>query len=434
MSHIYNSDLSAFELYHLAMDAELEGKTSHSSRYESGPALPALGHALSGACGSAISTILTYPLALIVTRLQVKQRKSKNADTGEKALKAAEEGKAGQAVEDPEEYKSLKDAFLKITDGGKDISALYSGIAAEEMKTVLDSFLFFLSYTFIRNSRLKSHGPNARRLPTHEELLVGMAAGAFGRLWTTPLGNVVTRKQTADVKSATASLTTKELMHKIYEERGIMGFWSGYGATLVLTLNPALTFLLHESLLRVFVARDKRANPGGRTTFAIAAVSKSLASAITYPFSLAKSRMQVDRKESAASGEKAKASSGVFAMVARILQNEGLLALYSGLEFEMSKGFLSHGLTMLLKERIHKVVIQTYYMVLKLLRRYPASDATGMMAAGARLVQNTVTGKRAGRPPSKKLEEALESIQELYEHAREETMDIIDEYVPRDDD
>ena len=130
-------------------------------------------------------------------------------------------------------------------------------------------------------------------------------------------------------------------------------------------------------------------------------------------------------------------------MIAHIMRTEGIAALYQGLGPEVLKGFFSHGLTMLMKERIHKTVIRTYYLVLKALKRYPSPDqlakgvvgsATAAASQGVKRMQEAVTGKKPGLDKAEKLEEAMDAIHALYENARESTMDIVDEYVPRDDD
>lgn len=107
-----------------------------------------------------------------------------------------------------------------------------------------------------------------------------------------------------------------------------------------------------------------------------------MASTITYPFSLAKSRLQscsgLDQREgtstvkleNAPSAEKP--PSNVFTVILRIAQAEGLSALYEGLGGEVLKGFFSHGITMIVKEAVHSLVIQLYYMILKALKRYPS--------------------------------------------------------------
>jgi hypothetical protein len=362
-----------------------------------------------------------------------------------------------------DEYHSIADAAVKIYKKEGGLSAFFSGCGQDVAKTIVDSFLFFLAYNFVRDSRLKARG--TKRLPMGEELGVGMLAGAFSRLFTTPVQNIVTRKQTAAMIAAKAdipikapNLTMAEIAAQIKREKGVIGFWSGYSATLVLTLNPALTFLFHETLLRMLVKRDRRQNPGSRTTFIIAALSKAIASSITYPFSLAKSRLQVSAKSPASAeiekisekdsledkGKKSATTAErltVFHILIKIVQEEGLLALYSGLEGDVLKGFFSHGLTMLLKARIHKVVINLYYMVLKALKRYPGPEATAKLAvqsvsAAAVSATNSVTdsARSISAMSQKKVEEVVETIHDLYQNEKERHMDIVDEYVPADDD
>src|SRR6195952_128557 len=279
MNYMYDPDLDAFELWHI--EQEEERKTSILG----GPALPALGHAISGSMGSAISNVITYPLSLVITRLQVQSQ-----------FKSQEGGKSNA------DYKSIPDAIQKIYAQEGGISAFYTGCPQDTAKSMADSFLFFLAYNFFKKGRLNTR-PGTKRLPVHEEIGVGMLAGAFSRLFTTPIQQIVTRKQTATMiaarsgdSSISSNLSVREIARRIHEEKGLTGFWSGYSATLVLTLNPALTFLFHETLLRALVKREKRDNPGGRMIFLIAALSKAMASTITYPFSLAKTRAQASAK------------------------------------------------------------------------------------------------------------------------------------------
>jgi hypothetical protein len=75
----------------------------------------------------------------------------------------------------------------------------------------------------------------------------------------------------------------------------------------------------------------------------------------------------------------------------QIAQTEGLGALYEGLGGEVMKGFFSHGITMIVKDAAHKLVIHLYYAILKLLKKYPspqemagaAKDRAGEMAGQA---------------------------------------------------
>jgi hypothetical protein len=412
--------------------------------------------------------VLTYPLSLTITRLQV-QRKFKTSKD------------KTRSTNDNEDYTSIPDALHRIYAEEGGLPAFYSGCTQDTLKSMADSFLFFLAYNFTRKNRLQKHGMNAKKLPVYEELAVGMVAGAFSKFFTTPMQQIVTRKQTAAMiakRDSTASservdlMSSRDIARRIREQKGIAGFWSGYSASLVLTINPSLTMLFHETLLRVLVKRDDRANPGARMTFLLAAISKVLASTITYPFSLAKSRAQVSAKAPTADdderiswtdstkegGKKAARKvrkDTIFDTVLQIAREEGMQGLYQGLSGEVMKGFFSHGLTMLMKERIHRLVIQLYYFVLKAVQRYPSTeeisklasekaggvkDAVAEAALDAReavgdAAKSVVSSSKAlGEQGQEVLEKVSESMAELYRKGREETADILDDYVNTDDD
>ncbi|KAF2853840.1 mitochondrial carrier [Plenodomus tracheiphilus IPT5] len=363
--YIYNSQLDAFTLYHLSR---------HTSSHNAvGPALPALGHALSGACGTAVSKLLTYPLDIVITRLQVQRQVQRNSPHPH--------------------YDGILDAVEKIYEREGGLQAFYNGVFHETAKGIADSFLFFLAYSYVRERRLVARG-SGQSLPALEEIGVGVVAGAFSKFFTTPIQNIVTRKQTAAMLSHQDSgatipplSSTRDIAWEIKHEKGWQGFWSGYSASLVLTLNPSITMLLHKFLLQLLVPRASREDPGARTTFLLAAVSKALASTVTYPFSLAKTRAQVSsQKPTATQGETSElkdptASSHprslqarkrtVFSTILRIAQTEGLWALYEGLGAEVLKGFFSHGITMLMKDRIHSTIISLYYTVVQSLKKLP---------------------------------------------------------------
>ena len=356
---------------------------------------------MSGSIGAAVSHLVIYPLDLITTRLQTQRQFSKSGkDVSSKG-------------DDYGEYRDVFDAIKKIYSQEGGIQAFYRGAANCTGKAVADSFLFFLAYNFLRETRRPAPGSNGKAgpspLPISEELSIGVLSGAFARFWTTPLQNIVTRQQTASMiharhpeSSLGPGLSARDIALQIKDEKGWAGFWSGYSATLILTVNPSITFLLHELFLRLLVPQDRRKNPGPRLTFLIAAASKAIASTLTYPFSLAKSRAQVssqspapntsetkyiedDNASSASrSAEAVAARRTVFGTILKIAQKEGIRGLYQGLGSEVLKGFFSHGLTMLTKERIHTLVIQLYYLVLKALNRYPSPQELAK-AAGHKL-------------------------------------------------
>ena len=258
---------------------------------------------------------------------------------------------------------------------------------SDTSKTIADSFLFFLAYNFLRQTRIQSSKSPSKYLPVMDELSVGFLAGAFSKFLTTPIANIVTRKQTFSMLSGreagneTDEGSLRSIALKIRAEKGVRGFWSGYSASLILTLNPSLTFFFFEALKRS-LPRSKRQNPSPQLTFLLAAISKALASTITYPFSLAKSRLQSSsglkmregssRVKLEGNNKSKNAPGNVFSAILKIARTDGLGALYEGLGGEVMKGFFSHGITMIVKEAVHKLVVQIYYYILKMLKKYPA--------------------------------------------------------------
>ena len=262
------------------------------------------------------------------------------------------------------------------------LDGLFAGIQSDTVKTIADSFLFFLAYNFLRQRRLRSQ-TQSKNLPMFDELSVGFIAGAFAKFLTTPLGNVVTRMRTSPLKQSSnkgpgpkrdsACAVAKTL----YRELGLTGLWSGYSASIVLTLNPSLTFFLFNVLKRVTLPKQQRTKPTPQATFLLAAMSKAIASAITYPFSLAKTRLQVSGKPSGGNSPRENSNMfrmnplQIFVVVSEIARIEGLQGLYDGLTGELLKGFFNHGATMLTKDFVHGNVIWLYDMLLRLVRPYP---------------------------------------------------------------
>lgn len=311
---------------------------------------------------------------MIITRLQIQRQFRKNSDTaGEK------------------EYTGLIDAAHKIYDS-EGLSGFYAGLLSDTGKTVADSFIFFLLYDFLRRGRLRKNG-GKQSLPAYEELSVGFVAGAATKLMTTPIANVATRQQASAISDPSEKTPSfMEVANKIRSEEGVFGFWSGYSASMILTLNPSLTFFLFEFFKRVALPRSKRENPPPFATFFLAALSKACASSVTYPFSLAKARLQAGSKkdkdeekqeeehvvddvvkskdEKVQKVERKAAKNTLFSTLLTIYETEGPIALYEGLHLEVLKAFVSHGITMSVKQAIAKLIAKISYTLAVVFSKY----------------------------------------------------------------
>ena len=386
--------------------------------------------------GSAISNVFTYPLDLIITRLQIQKQLREVLTEAHK-----------------DEYKSVQDAARRIyeTEGG--VSGFYTGLLQDTSKTIADSFLFFLAYTFLRQRRIAARSAGGSKaavvLPVLDELSIGVIAGSLTKVFTTPISNIVTRKQTSALISSQSTdatsgnlgqprsnpsnaPSTAQIANDILQQKGISGFWSGYSAALILTLNPSLTFLLFETFKRLLLPRSRRENPPPSLTFLMAAISKACASTVTYPFGVAKARAQVSSKSISSSDdsvpsvsadgtdEKSSASSParaskravditIFRTLLRMLRSEGPGALYSGLFLELLRSFLSHGTTMILKQYVHGFVIQAYFVSSLVVARLQSR------------------GLKAGAQTEKLVERAREQRFEYYDLARNRASERVQE-------
>ena len=176
--------------------------------------LPPIGQAVSGALGASISNTLVYPLDLVVTRFQTqRQVVTKPGDTVKKQ-------------EEP--YESLIDAFRRI-HSGEGVSGFYAGWSHDTVANVSSTFFYHYAYSFVRDRRLQSRrlrngGAEVHTLGVVEELAVGAVAGIFSRFFTTPVSNIVTRKQTARQAQSTDQIpTTESIVKDIYREKGVTG-------------------------------------------------------------------------------------------------------------------------------------------------------------------------------------------------------------------
>ncbi|CAG8892150.1 unnamed protein product [Penicillium egyptiacum] len=405
---------SQLDVYHPSYRYESHDPRDWKSAGLRGPALPALGNATAGAVGAAISNVVVYPLNVIVARLQTQTQK--DSDSSEKS----------DEDESPNErYTSVVDAACKIY-AQQGIAGFYPGLAQDTWKTVADSFLFFLAYSAIRRKRIVAQVGVERAaksenivLPIIDELAVGILAGSFAKLFTTPLSSIVARKQTSATRKGgnAKKLSTSEIAARIRAEKGILGFWSGYSATLILTLNPSLTFFLNEFLKQTLLPRSKRDKPSPALTFLLAAVSKVAASSITYPFSLAKTRSQVMSSDSKSKSGTAKTHASLLATltpeilstVATIARTDGIPGLYAGLHGEVLKGFFSHGFTMLAKDAVYSFIIKSYYLLLMLGRRYPTPDEL-IQRAREQAEEYTEIAREGARHLAERTKEGAEEV------------------------
>lgn len=225
-------------------------------------------------------------------------------------------------------YHTLQD-IIKT----KGTAGLYVGIRISLFQTFCSNFGYFWFYALVRKVYFKYF----KTKNTGIELLLGAVAGGLARAFTTPISVITTRMQVSD-KDKTYTAIAKEIV----EKEGIFGLWRGFGASLVLTINPAITYGLYQRLNHYVV--------DAKSTFLIGALTKSLAticstfeSKLAYPYILIKTRLQADERYK-----------GVLDCGFKTLKMDGIFGLYSGMHSQLFKAVLCQALLFLLKESLTK--------------------------------------------------------------------------------
>ena len=105
------------------------------------------------------------------------------------------------------------------------------------------------------------------------ELALGALAAAFAQLFTIPVSVIATRQQLAN--TSTTFLST---LRDILADDGITGLWRGLKPSLVLTINPAITYGMFERLKTGLLKEGEKMTPG--KAFVLGALSKTMATVV----------------------------------------------------------------------------------------------------------------------------------------------------------
>ncbi|BBM97272.1 solute carrier family 25 (peroxisomal adenine nucleotide transporter), member 17 [Marchantia polymorpha subsp. ruderalis] len=286
----------------------------------------ALAEASSGAVGGLLSTTILYPLDTCKTKYQA-------------------ESTAGSA----RKYRSLLDVLWEAVESRK-ILSLYQGLGTKNLQSVVSQFIYFYSYSFFKNHHLKRAG--VKRMGTGTNLIVAAAAGACTALLTQPLDTAAARMQTSTFgKSKTLMQTFREGTWK--------ELWAGIEPSLVLCSNPAIQYTVFEQL-KYRLLRGGQVGVAGEpapvvlsafSAFLLGALSKSIATVITYPAIRSKVMIQAADTDDVKDKSKDKPIRKMHQAFSLIWNREGFFGFYKGLNAQILKTVLGAALMLMIKEK-----------------------------------------------------------------------------------
>ncbi|KAG0149018.1 hypothetical protein CROQUDRAFT_40397 [Cronartium quercuum f. sp. fusiforme G11] len=339
--------------------------------------LTPFGNALAGAIGGVLSNAVVYPLDTVKTKIQAESTEAGSSKDSLPSPKLKRQN-APNRLTIPR--LSSRDVILEtLRDQG--ISGFYRGFLASMLNTFSMQFAYFYWYTVVRKTYTASMFPSVKgrdqasnaSLGTATELGLGALAGAIAQIFTIPVSVVATRQQLETSKTEAKSLITTAT--EIIKDDGITGLWRGLKPSLVLTVNPAITYGMFERLKVFFLGADGKMTPG--KAFLIGALSKTLATVVTYPYIMAKVRLQAKYDDSsedyeasnlAEQGELSSKSqskrskkkerySGALDVLRKVAAEKGLTGWYQGMQAQITKAVLSQALLFGIKDLLENYTV-----------------------------------------------------------------------------
>ncbi|CDS06295.1 hypothetical protein LRAMOSA08823 [Lichtheimia ramosa] len=307
--------------------------------------LPPVGHAVSGAVGSTIANLFIYPLDISTTRLQLDNRQQK---------------------------RGILDMMISIYQKEGGLQALYAGLGADTLATVLSSFVYFYCYSALRNvqEKLNTNMGKRAQLNVAQELFLGAEAALISRFFTTPVSNVTTRLQTAGRDNKKSFF---EIVQDIYREKGVRGFWTGYRASMLLVSNPSITYFVFEKVKAFYLTMYHKTALTSLEVFLISALAKTVATMVTYPFIFVRTSMVADdpkgKGKAADAGGDTCRQQGMLGLMRHVIDRDGPRGLYKGMQAQITKGFFNQGIMYMIKDRVATYLTLLFYTSMLIRRR-----------------------------------------------------------------
>jgi len=303
----------------------------HSDVKQLSKAVEAVGHAVAGGVAGMAAITLFYPLSSVSTRLQVQAREA-----------------AAGSQSNKKPYKGTWDAFTRIaTEEG--VLAFYSGLKASLIGIAASNTVYFYWYSFLREHAIQLVA--RKELTALESLGVSTVAGIINVISTLPIWVVNTRMQ------LDTSKTLKQQLLTVYNDEGIKGFYKGIIPSLILVSNPAVQFMVFERLKSFLLNRGGRKRLSATDAFLLGAMAKFVATLVTFPYLLVKSRLQAKGTQGVVK------YAGFVDAVTKIFTAEGVLGFYKGINTKLVQTVLGAAFMFWAKE---KVVVYTMFCIILL--------------------------------------------------------------------
>ncbi|GKV42090.1 hypothetical protein SLEP1_g49535 [Rubroshorea leprosula] len=193
------------------------------------PKIPIPASLVAGACAGVSSTLCTYPLELVKTRLTIEK----------------------------DMYDGILDAFVKILQN-EGPGELYRGLAPSLIGVIPYAATNYFAYDSLKKAYRKVF--KQEKIGNVETLLIGSLAGAVSSSATFPLEVARKHMQVGALHGRKVYKNVFHALSSILEQEGIQGLYKGLGPS-CMKLVPAagISFMCYEAMKRILVEDDEEA-------------------------------------------------------------------------------------------------------------------------------------------------------------------------------
>ena len=257
-------------------------------------------------------------------------------------------------------------------------SALYAGLQSALLGVGVSSAVYFFYYHLLRKRVLELR--QRRSLGALDNLLIAAVAGVLNIACTLPIWVINTRMTLVSQRGRYSSIA--ETARTIVREEGVSGLYSGLLPSLVLVSNPAIQFLAYEQLVRVLAAAYRRRHIAATTMltavvttaantplaaspipptplpalstldfFLLGAIAKAIATVLTYPTQVIKSRLQSEQGKGASVWE-------LGGEVRKMWEEEGIGSFFNGMNAKLLQTVANSAFMFACYEKLAALILQ----------------------------------------------------------------------------